>query len=90
MEFYILSGKFGLLPPVYRIEWYDQLLVPPEVRDMVNKLTRQIEALGVTHITYFTKPLAAGSNVRPYQDALAAACSRASVPLALAEVELGD
>jgi hypothetical protein len=90
LGFYILSGKFGLLSPEHPIEWYDQLLVSSQVGDMVDKLAKQIEELGVTGITYFTKPLASDPKVRPYHDALAAACSRTSRPFSVVELDLGD
>jgi len=86
--FYILSGKFGLIPPAQPIPWYDHLLKAEEVSQLVGIVAGQIKQYGIAGLAYFTQPLAQEPNVVPYHDTLAAACSRGTV--AFHVIELGQ
>ena len=75
----ILSGEFGLLLPESPIPNYDHLLRAEEVGLLLGKLVYQIQAEAITGFAYFTRPIDEDQNVRPYHDALAAACARLQV-----------
>ena len=90
LEFYILSGEFGLIPPDRPIPWYDHLLLPDEVDDLVERMVAQIRRNKVDGITYFTNALDADPNLLPYHSAIVSACNLADRPCFIVEVELED
>ena len=85
----ILSGRYGLLRAVDPIPWYDQLLLPDDVPEMVARLTTQLAALAVGRIEYHTAPLSIAPAVAPYLRALQTACKQAGVTLEVCELD-GD
>ena len=76
----ILSGRYGLLAPSRRIPWYDQALLPENVKEMASKVERQLRGLGVGEVQLWARP-AAAPGWRPYHDVLRLACARAGVRL---------
>ena len=91
LEFYILSGEFGLIPPDRPIPWYDHLLLPDEVDDLVERMVAQIRRNKVDGITYFTTALDADPNLLAVtHSAIVSACNLADRPCFIVEVELED
>ena len=90
LEFYILSGEFGLIPPDQSIPWYDHLLLPDEVDDLVERMVAQIRRHRTDGITYFTNALDVEPALQPYHSAIVSACNRAACPCFIVEVELED
>ena len=88
LEFYILSGEFGLLSPQEPIPWYDHLLKPEEVSSLADRISKQIREYEINRVIYFTNSFARDSNVIPYHDAIVAACSRTSRPILVIELEM--
>lgn len=83
--FFILSGQFGLLAPEDAIPYYDHLLGIEEVKALSNLIKGQMLNRNVDGFIYFTKPLAHNLNLRPYHDALEAACVEVARPLCIME-----
>lgn len=79
--FLILSGEYGLITPDHPIPWYDHLLIEDEIDDLVPRLVTQLLGHRLDVVEYHTAPLATVAEVRPYFDALSAACTRAEVEL---------
>ena len=79
--FLILSGEYGLISPDHPLPWYDHLLLPEEVEDLVPRLVAQLQGHRLDALEYHTAPLAAVAEVRPYFDAVSAACARADIDL---------
>lgn len=78
---FILSGEYGLLHAEAPIPWYDHLLQPDEVAPLAVDVAARLRELGVEGVEYHTAPLAGFPDVRPYFDAISAACAAAGVPL---------
>ena len=77
---HILSGRYGLLPPSRRIPWYDQALLPEDVKAMASKVERQLRGLGVGEVQLWARP-ATTPGWRAYHDVLRLACAKAGVRL---------
>ena len=86
LEFYILSGEFGLLPPQQPIPWYDHLLEPEEVCNLADRVAGQLRDYRITGLVYFTESFAQDPHVIPYHDAIIAACSRTKLPMLVIEL----
>ncbi len=56
LDFYILSGEYGLILPAHPIPWYDHLLRPDEVGQLAERMAGQIRQYGVEGIIYLTNP----------------------------------
>jgi hypothetical protein len=78
----IFSGKFGLLPEQHPIPWYDIKLTLEAVPGMVSLVSEQIEASGVTRITFYGHP-ATDPDWLPYIQVLQEACRLRKVQLDL-------
>lgn len=91
--FYILSGKFGLIPPEQPIPLYNHLLLPSEVPQLVDRVTEQVQRYGITHLVYFTQSFEQDPHVIPYHDVIVSAFSRLTLPVfvvQMGEVSLPD
>ncbi len=90
VDFYILSGEFGLLPPQQPIPWYDHRLEPEEVGPLVDRLCGQLASFGISGLVYFTRSFTEDPGARPYYDALIEACRRMGRPFLKIELGLQD
>ncbi|MCI0695786.1 hypothetical protein L0337_27750 [candidate division KSB1 bacterium] len=86
LEFYILSGEFGLISPHQPIPFYDHLLRPEEVLVMVERVAKQLHEYGVAGLVYFTQPLTSSRELLPYYEVIKSACLRAALPFFVVEV----
>lgn len=86
LEFYILSGEFGLIPSQQPIPFYDHLLRPEEVPVMVERVNQQLHEHGVASLVYFTRPLKSSRELLPYYKTIKAACQRATLPFFMVEL----
>lgn len=64
-DFFILSGKFGLLSPSEPIPWYDQLMSEDDVDEMSQRISKQLEIY--RRVIFAIKP---GDYVKPYRRCL--------------------
>lgn len=78
---YILSGRFGLVAATDPIPWYDHLLTAAEADAVSRGVAGRLRELGVTDVEYHTADIALTPPVRPYLDAIRAACADAGVCL---------
>lgn len=69
MDFYILSGEYGLIPPAQPIPWYDHLLQSDEVGQLAERMAGQIRQYGVEGIIYLTNSMSEDGRLLPYRDA---------------------
>ena len=90
LDFYILSGEFGLISHDQPIPWYDHLLQVEEVEGLAEQMVYQMRQYGIEGVVYFTNPVADDAKLIPYRDAILAACSRASCPCTIVQVRLQD
>lgn len=79
--FCILSGKFGLVDWNEPLPLYDHLLLPEEVPQLVEKVSRQLSEKGTTHVHYFTKSPSEDPQLWPYIRTIEQACKKARVHL---------
>ncbi|MGI5916931.1 MAG: hypothetical protein ACOX9A_10865 [Anaerolineae bacterium] len=82
----ILSGKYGLIPADHPIPWYDHLLQPEEVPALVETVTAQMAAAGITAVTWFERTSQDDGEIRPYRQTMEQACRVAGVRLASRQV----
>ncbi len=87
IDFFILSGEFGLLKPNELIPYYDHLLVADEIKAHSFKVARQIKQYGITQIIFFTLPVAADEKLASYHASLRIACQIASINLCFVEID---
>lgn len=90
LDFYILSGEYGLIPPDQPIPWYDRLLRPDEVERLAERMADQIRQYGVEGIIYLTNPVSEDGRLVPYRAAMLAACRLVSCPCTVVQVRLND
>ena len=90
LDFYILSGEYGLIPPDEPIPWYDHLLLTEEVDELAELMAAQIRQYYIEGVVYFTNSISNDSSLIPYRDAIVAACNRASCSCTMVEVKPED
>jgi hypothetical protein len=83
--FFILSGKYGIIPATYLIPYYDHLLTQEEVTGHAQKVASQIREYSITHITFYTRSLQQDPNVAPYINCITQAAELAKVYLVVEE-----
>jgi|SRR3990172_12755428 len=81
VHFYILSGKFGLVDWNQPLPPYDHLLLPEEVSQLVETVTRQLTDKGITRVDYYTRSPKVDSQLLPYLNTIEKACSLTGVEL---------
>jgi hypothetical protein len=86
VEFYILSGEFGLIAPDRPIPWYDHLLLENEVPALVERIVEQLAQYSITRLVYFSQSLDRDPAIIPYHEALAMACARLGVSFMMIEL----
>ncbi len=75
-DFYILSGKYGLISGDEKIPNYDYLLEEKAVDDLVEIVVRQIAEAGITEIAFYTED---NPNWKPYEKTITQAAARADI-----------
>lgn len=86
--FSILSGEFGLIGPWTKIPYYDHLLKPSEVPNLVPQMVKYLKEMGCVAVHFHHSPLQTDPAIKPYITAISGACRRASVPLLMIEMSL--
>ena len=79
--FCILSGEFGLVDWNQPPPWYDHLLLPDEVPQLAENVTRQLIERGITRLDYYTQSPKDDPKLMPYVDAIEKSCKNAKVDL---------
>jgi len=87
VDFYILSGKFGLISAQRLIPYYDQLLTNDDVPALAEQVKQQLLDHGLDSVVYYTQPLSSSARLLPYSAVLRTACVEASVRYLLVELE---
>ena len=88
--FFILSGKYGIIPATYLIPYYDHLLTQEEVTGHAQKVASQIREHGITHITFYTRSSQQDPYVAPYINCITQAAELAKVGLVVEEAAFRD
>jgi hypothetical protein len=88
--FFILSGKYGIIPAAHPIPYYDHLLTQQEVTAHAQKVASQIREYRVTHITFYTRSLQQDPNVAAYINCITQAAELAKVDLVVEEEAFGE
>ncbi len=68
--FLILSGKYGLLDSGSPIPFYDHLLQKEEVEWLIKKVSKQLSALNIKQLDYYTISHNQDPNLTPYLDCI--------------------
>lgn len=79
--FVILSGKYGLLQPNERINYYDHLLISSEVPAHAKLVAEQISSKNITELVFFTNDVKDDPNLKAYIDCIVESCAKASVTM---------
>ncbi len=87
VDFFILSGEFGLLSPNQPIPYYDHLLTGDEIELHSANVIEQIKEYGITQIIFFTLPVAVDQKLEPYHASLRLACQTTSIKLGFVEID---
>jgi len=82
-DFYILSGKYGLVHYSDSIDYYDHLLTDSEVEPHSKLVQAQLASSDITAITFFSVSTGIDPNVSAYIDCIKMAADRASIEFTL-------
>ena len=80
-QFFILSGKYGLLRPCDPIPYYDHRLERPEVEALTKCVARQLRRYAINRLVYFTKSWHKNEDLKPYYEVIRRACDGSKVAL---------
>jgi hypothetical protein len=86
--FFILSGKYGIIPATHPLPYYDHLLTQEEVSAHAKKVASQMREYSITRITFYTRSLQQDPNVAPYINCIMQAAENAKVDLVVEEAAL--
>lgn len=81
--FFILSGKYGIIPSDYPLPYYDHLLTPDEVDAMSNQVGSQIKTFEISEIHYFSNDPQQDSTLQPYASVIEKSCRMAGIKLTI-------
>ena len=87
--FFILSGKYGIIPATHPIPYYNHLLTQEEVTSHAKKVASQKREYSITHIIFYTRSLQQDPNVAPYINCITQAAELAKVDLVVEEEAFG-
>lgn len=87
--FFILSGKYGIIPATHPIPYYDHLLTQKEVAAHAQKVASQLKEHGITHITFYTRSLQQDPYVAPYINCITQAAELSKIDLVVKEEAFG-
>jgi hypothetical protein len=81
VKFAILSGKFGLVEPHQKIEYYDHLLQASEVENHAKLVAAQLREMKISELVFFTRPIEEDENIGPYVDCVRMASEQIGISL---------
>ena len=84
-SFFILSGRYGIIPATHPIPYYNHLLTQEEVTSHAKKVVSQMREYSITHIIFYTRSLQQDPNVAPYINCITQAAELAKVDLVVEE-----
>lgn len=90
LEYFILSGLYGLIHASKAIPYYDHQLQPDEVADHTIKVSQQLKGHGIQHIVFFSKPISSDKSLQAYHSCLSKACLGMNVQLSIVEIQLEE
>jgi len=80
-RFIILSGKYGLLEPDDKIDYYDHLLIASEVEAHSTLIAQQLKTKHISKLVFFTNTIEQDQNLKPYIDCITKAAKESDVEL---------
>ncbi|MGB1204309.1 MAG: DUF6884 domain-containing protein [Chitinophagales bacterium] len=81
IAFRILSGKYGLLRPETKIEWYDKRLKMEDMPQIVPIIAEHLSETKIDEVVFFAKELNDFPDWKPYYKAIEKACSLKNILL---------
>ncbi|HON57221.1 MAG TPA: hypothetical protein PLM75_07495 [bacterium] len=87
-EFFILSGKFGLISAYEKIEYYDKLLGLDEIQKISEKIAEQLKLAEAQNVIFFHFDIKKDPNIQRYYDALKLACQKAEINFISKEIDI--
>ena len=81
--FFILSGKYGIIPSDYPLPYYDHLLNPEEVDEMAVQVGSQLKTIGLNEIRYFSNNPETDRTLQPYEFVIEKSCRMAGIKLSI-------
>lgn len=79
--FFILSGKYGLIPSDHKIPFYDKKLEKKEVSNMLDLVVGQLRKYDIDEIHFYAIPSELNVEWEPYHQLMELACKKAEVDL---------
>jgi len=86
VDFFILSGKFGLLSTRERIPYYDHLLIDAEVDLHSDLVAKQLVTKGISELVFYSRSLLEDPYIQSYSDCIRMGCDKAMVSITFAHV----
>ncbi len=85
VKYVILSGKFGLIEPHQKIEYYDHLLKASEIEEHAIPVSSQLQAMKISRLVFFTRTIEEDENIRPYVDCVRMASEQIGISLKISK-----
>jgi hypothetical protein len=82
--FYLLSGKFGLIPEDEEVGFYDHMLIDHESPNLAKLLKLQLKENNITELHFYARP--EDEKWKPYYDAIESAAKELKVPYFIHQV----
>ena len=81
IDFFILSGKFGLISSKKMIPDYDFMLKKENVKEHSIKVESQLDSLGIEQIIFFMRSILEDKNLKSYVESVKKACKNKGINL---------
>ncbi len=82
-----MSGKFGLLKPSEKIEWYDELLLMKDIPKLSKVIEKQISSQKIKEIVFFAINPKQDKHSKSYLHLIKKVCSKNKILLEVKFVE---
>ena len=81
IDFFILSGKFGIISSKKLIPDYDFMLENEKIDEHLIKVESQLDFLRIEQIIFFMRPILEDKNIKPYLEVIKQACKNKNINL---------
>ena len=88
--FFILSGKYGLIPAEETIHYYDHLLTKNEVPIMTEKIADQLICFKIDSVVFFHNSTESHEKISPYIDTISNACKKLNKEIKFYLIDIPD
>ena len=86
LDFFILSGKFGIISSKEMIPDYDFMLKNENIAEHSIKVEAQLKSLNIEQIIFFTRSILEDKNLKSYVESIKQACSNRGINITIVDL----